>query len=40
MRRVARPLNGSWVIFACTENAVIDTSRSTAPKIALVAGSR
>ena len=40
MRRVARPPNGSRVIFSCTELASFDTSRSTAPKVALVPGSR
>ena len=36
MRRVARPPNGSRVIFSCTELAIFDTSRSTARKLALV----
>ena len=36
MRRVARPPNGSRVIFSCTELAIFDTSRSTDPKLALV----
>ena len=40
MRRVARPPNGSRVIFSCTELAIFDISRSTAPKLALVPGSR
>ena len=40
MRRVARPPNGSRVIFSCTELAIFDTSRSTDPKLALVPGSR
>ena len=40
MRRVARPPNGSRVIFSCTELAIFDTSGSTAPKLALVPGSR
>ena len=31
--------NGSRVIFSCTEFAIFDTSRSTAPKLALVPGS-
>ena len=39
MRRVARPPNGSRVIFSCTELAIFDTSRSNAPKLALVPGS-
>ena len=40
MRRVARHPNGSRVIFSCTELGIFDTSRSTAPKLALVPGSR
>ena len=32
--------NGSIFIFSCTELAIFDTSRSTAPKLALVPGSR
>ena len=32
--------NASRVIFSCTELAIFDTSRSTAPKLALVPGSR
>ena len=32
--------NGSRVIFSCTEFAIFDTSRSTAPKLAIVPGSR
>ena len=32
--------NGSRVIFSCTELAIFDTSGSTAPKLALVPGSR
>ena len=32
--------NGSRVIFSCSELAIFDTSRSTAPKLALVPGSR
>ena len=39
MRRVASPPNGSRVIFSCTELAIFDTSRSSAPKLALVPGS-
>ena len=35
MRREARPPNASRVIFSCTELAIFDTSRSTAPKLAL-----
>ena len=34
------PPNGSRIIFSCTELAIFDTSRSTAPKLALVPGSR
>ena len=33
------PPNGSRVIFSCTELAIFETSRSTAPKLALVPGS-
>ena len=40
MRRVARPPNGSRAIFSSTELAIFDTSRSTAPKLALVPGNR
>ena len=36
MMRVAKSPNGSFGIFFCIENAVFDTSRSTAPKLALV----
>ena len=32
--------NGSRAIFSSTELAIFDTSRSTAPKLALVPGSR
>ena len=32
--------NVSRVIFSCTELAIFDISRSTAPKLALVPGSR
>ena len=32
--------NGSRVIFSCTEFDIFDTSMSTAPKLALVPGSR
>ena len=32
--------NGSRVIFSCTELGIFDTSRCTAPKLALVPGSR
>ena len=32
--------NASRVIFSCTELAIFDTSMSTAPKLALVPGSR
>ena len=31
---------GSRIIFSCTELAIFDTSRSTAPKLALLPGSR
>ena len=40
MRRVARPPTALGVIFSCTELAIFDTSRSAAPKLALVPGSR
>ena len=37
---VARPPYGSRAIFSCTELAIFDTSRSIAPKLALVPGRR
>ena len=36
----SQALNGSTVIFSCTIFAIFDTSKATAPKLALVPGSR